>query len=135
MEVTTFDHPDVPATTDLSQLVKAGPFVFLSGQIGIGPDGRIVGPTAEDQISQAFANVEALLQRVGASLSNVVKITSYLTDERDKPVLQRIRRELFTKPFPASTLLIVKGLASADYLYEVDVVAVVGGDREAEHLA
>ena len=127
MEVRAIEHPEVPATTDLSQLVKAGEFLFLSGQIGIGSDGRIVSASAEEQITQAFANVDKLLGGAGASLRNVVKMTSYLTTDKHKPALQRIRREFFSPPYPASTLLIVKQLASPDYLYEVDVVAVVNG--------
>jgi 2-iminobutanoate/2-iminopropanoate deaminase len=131
VEATAFGHPKVPATTDLSQLVRAGPFLFLSGQIGVGSDGRLVGPAAGEQINQAFMNVGRLLQMVGASLKNVVKLTSYLTNADDKIALQRIRREFFTPPFPASTLLIVKQLASPDYLYEVDVVAVVDAELKA----
>lgn len=124
MEGRSFDHPEVPATADLSQIVQAGPLLFLSGQIGVGPDGRVVGPSPERQIRRAFTNVRLLLEGIGGSLEHVVKITSYLTTGEHKPTLAMARREFFAPPYPASTLLIVKGLASPDYLYEVDVVAV-----------
>jgi 2-iminobutanoate/2-iminopropanoate deaminase len=132
VQLTALGHPEVPATTDLSQLVKAGPFVFLSGQIGIGPDGRLVSSLVEEQISQAFRNVDKLLASVGSSLASVIRITSYLTNESHMPALQRIRREFFSPPFPASTLLIVQQLASRQYLYEVDVIAVGDGASRVE---
>ena len=126
MEVTPIHHLDVPATTDLSQGIRAGPFIFLSGQIGVGRDGRIASEDAEQQMIQAFANVKTLLEAAGSSLADVVKITSYLTSEEHVPKLRAVRRRFFSSPFPASTLLVVRSLASPDYLYEVDIVAVSG---------
>jgi 2-iminobutanoate/2-iminopropanoate deaminase len=105
-------------------MVGVGGLLFLSGQIGIGPHGRVVSDDPEDQIAQAYVNVKTLLSSAGATMRDVVRITSYLTDAAHKPALQRIRRTMFSPPYPASTLLIVKALASPDYLYEVDVVAV-----------
>ncbi len=120
------DPPGVPTTTDLSQAVRVGELVFCSGQIGIGPDGRIVDPDdTRAQIVQAFKNLITVLEGAGARLDQVVKLTSYLLNETDRDALVEVRREFFAPPFPASTLVVVKGLARPEYRYEVDAIAVV----------
>jgi enamine deaminase RidA (YjgF/YER057c/UK114 family) len=103
-----------------------GNLVFCSGQIGVGPDGKIVDPrSTRAQIEQAFKNLRTVLEGVGASLEHVVKITSYLVNEADRDVLVELRRQLFKPPYPASTLVVVKSLAQPEYRYEIEAIAVV----------
>ncbi len=120
------DPIEVPRTAELSQAVRVGNLIFCSGQIGIGPDGKIVDPRdTRAQIVQAFKNLETVLEGAGGSLDQVVKITSYLLDDVDRDALVDVRRRFFKPPYPASTLVIVKGLARPDYRYEIDAIAVV----------
>lgn len=97
--------------------------LVLSGQVGIRPDGTPVAAPAE-QIGQALANLGALLAAHGMGVGNIVKMTVFLTD----PALLgewRRRREAFLQGHaPASTLLIVAGLASPDFKVEVEAEAV-----------
>jgi 2-iminobutanoate/2-iminopropanoate deaminase len=119
-------HPLVPPTADLTQLVRTGDLLFLSGQIGTGPDGTVVSADPGEQMRRAFENVRTLLGAAGAGLDDVVKLTSYLVDPADRPVLRTVKQEFFGEPFPASTLVVVRQLASTAYLYEVDVIARLG---------
>jgi enamine deaminase RidA (YjgF/YER057c/UK114 family) len=97
----------------------------LSGQIGIHPDGRLAEGLAA-QLDTALANVDAALAAAGMTRGNLMKITVYLTQNTPEAVTTyRARRDAWvgdTTP-PASTLLIVAGLASPALLVEVDAVA------------
>jgi 2-iminobutanoate/2-iminopropanoate deaminase len=64
-----------------SQAIKAGDFVFVSGQLALRPDhAEIVGETIQEQTEQVFANLRAILEAAGSSLERLVKTTVYLTD-------------------------------------------------------
>lgn len=120
------DPIEVPRTAELSQAVRVGNLIFCSGQIGIGPDGKIVDPRdTRAQIVQAFKNLKTVLEGAGGSLDQVVKITSYLLDDVDRDALVDVRRRFFKPPYPASTLVVVKGLARPEYRYEIEAIAVV----------
>lgn len=106
--------------------MRVGNLIFCSGQIGIGPDGKIVDPRdTRAQIVQAFKNLKTVLEGAGGSLDQVVKITSYLLDDVNRDALVNARRRFFKPPYPASTLVVVKGLARPDYRYAIDAIAVV----------
>ena len=64
----------------LSPAVASGEFVFTSGQLGFGPDGRIVEGGIAAQTAQAIANIAALLAAEGLSLADIVKTTVWITD-------------------------------------------------------
>lgn len=120
------DPIEVPRTVELSQAVRVGNLIFCSGQIGIGPDGKIVDPRdTRAQIVRAFKNLKTVLDGAGESLDQVVKITSYLLDDVNRDALVNARRRFFKPPYPASTLVVVKGLARPDYRYAIDAIAVV----------
>lgn len=120
------DPIEVPRTAELSQAVRVGNLIFCSGQIGIGPDGKIVDPRdTRAQIVRAFKNLKTVHEGAGESLDQVVKITSYLLDDVNRDALVNARRRFFKPPYPASTLVVVKGLARPDYRYAIDAIAVV----------
>jgi len=111
-----------------------GNVVCLSGQLAVGPDGMLVGEG--DLIAQArqcLDNVRSILQRVGASMTDVVKITTYFACDLDESVAQRywsVRSEYFGTHRPASTGVQVKALYTSQCLIELDIIAVVQqGDK------
>ncbi|SRR5579875_3044513 len=109
----------------LSQGVRHGQMIFVSGQVALGPDGQLVGPgDIKAQTHQAFRNVAAVLEKAGASLKDVVKITSFLTDESTFGQMMEARREVFGEELPASTAVVVKQLAQPDWLIEIEAVAI-----------
>jgi 2-iminobutanoate/2-iminopropanoate deaminase len=87
----------VPRLGPYSQAVRTGNLVFTAGQPGIDPQtGRVAGDSFEEQARQALANLEAVLQDAGSSLARVIKVTCFVTDQSDYPVLNA----LFTEFFP-----------------------------------
>ena len=107
-------------------LVKPGYLLFIAGQTAIGQDGAIVGigdPYA--QAKQVFKNMAAVLSEAGGDFTDVVKITTYITDISYRVKVNEARKEYFHKDFPASTLVVVKGLADADFLVEVEAIACI----------
>ncbi len=110
-----------------SQVVRAGNTVYLAGQTSLDAEGRLVGKDdIEAQAVQVFENLRIALASVGASFEDVVQTRTYITDLSYREAMGRVRQRYFQGPPPASTLLVVKGLASPDYLIEVDAVVVLG---------
>jgi len=79
--VRTEDAPAPFQGAPYSQAIKAGDFVFVSGQLALRPDhAEIVGETIQEQTEQVFANLRAILEAAGSNLERLVKTTVYLTD-------------------------------------------------------
>ena len=75
---------EAPSSPLFSQAVKAGPFVFVSGTVGIDPStGSLVGATIQEQTRQALTNCQAILHAAGASLDDVVEVGILLTNPAD----------------------------------------------------
>jgi len=123
-------EPHNPKTTAApfsrySHGVEAAPgmrWLHVSGQAGVKPDGTPV-QGAEGQIEQALSNVLAVLAAAGMGARDLVKVTVFLTRPRDTPRYRQVRDRMLEGAQPASTLLIVKGLASPDWLVEIEAVA------------
>ena len=110
----------------MCQAVRAGNTIYVRGQVGTDFEGKLVGlgdPRA--QTEQAMKNVKQLLEEAGSDLSHIVKTTTYITDPRFRePVYKEVGKWL-KGVFPISTGLVVAGLAQAEWLMEIDVIAVV----------
>ena len=103
---------------------KVGDLIFLSGQAAISPKGEIVDKGDFDaQLAQTFANIETVLAAGGSDLSKVAKVTIYLTDMSNFPMVVEARRKYFTAPYPADTIVEVSSLALPDLMIEIDVIA------------
>jgi enamine deaminase RidA (YjgF/YER057c/UK114 family) len=107
--------------------MTAGLPVFVSGQIALDRDGRLVGPgDVAAQARQVFDNLTAALAAVGAGFGQVVKLTFYLTDAGQLPAVREVRdRYVDPRRPPASTAVEVRRLAREDLLIEVEAVAVI----------
>jgi len=111
-----------------SHVAKAGDTVFIAGQIALDPNGNLVGKgDIEAQTHQVYANLQAILEELGGSLDDIVKLTTYLTDRGHLDAFRRVRNRFFTDAFPPNTLLFVSGLAHPDYLVEIEAVAYLPG--------
>ena len=111
-----------------SHVAKAGDTVFIAGQIALDPNGSLVGKgDIEAQTHQVYANLQAILEELGGSLDDIVKLTTYLTDRSHLDAFRRVRNRFFTDAFPPNTLLFVSGLAHPDYLVEIEAVAYLPG--------
>jgi reactive intermediate/imine deaminase len=107
--------------------VTAGRPVYIAGQIALDPMGTLVGPgDIGAQTRQVFDNLQAALQAVGAGFEQVVKLTYYLVDATQLPVVREVRGQyLNPQQPPASTAVEVRRLARDDLLIEVEAVAVL----------
>lgn len=104
----------------------AGPRrLLVSGQVGIAPDGRVV-PAGRDQIAQALANLGVVLAAHGMGPANIAKMGVFLIDRALIPTWREERERFLGTLAPASTLLIVAGLADPRFVFEVEVEAVAG---------
>lgn len=96
---------------------------YVSGQVGVDSKGKLQAGI-EKQVEQVWKNIREVLKSAGMGLGDVVKVTVFLTDSRFIGPYREVRDRFFPKaPFPASTLLIVAGLADPGMLVEVEVVA------------
>jgi 2-iminobutanoate/2-iminopropanoate deaminase len=106
--------------------VRAGDLLFLSGVVPVDANRELVG--GEDVVAQArqvFANMGDVLAAAGCSFADVVKVTIFLTDVDDRPLVNPVRQEVFGETRPASTLVEVAALVIPGAKIEVEAVALV----------
>jgi enamine deaminase RidA (YjgF/YER057c/UK114 family) len=110
-----------------TQVVKAGNTVYIAGQVAQDENGQLVGPgDFVAQATQVFENLKTALAAAGAGFGNLVKTTVFVTDPRYREALRDVRSTyLADSPLPASTLVVVAGLAQPEYLLEIEAVAVI----------
>lgn len=108
----------------LSKAVRAGDFVFLSGQLGLDENGKLAAGI-EAQTEHCLRAIRLLLGEAGLDLGHVCKATVWLTDVANFPVFNRIYGTAFgTAPPVRST--VVSGLVLPGALVEIEVVAYAG---------
>jgi enamine deaminase RidA (YjgF/YER057c/UK114 family) len=111
-----------------SRAVKVGRHVFVSGTVAWGDDGKVVGEgDMYAQAKQAIRNIERALREAGASLADVVRTRSFITDVSRFDEVARAHGEAFGEVRPAATLVEVKALVEPVMLVEIEVDAIVGG--------
>lgn len=99
-----------------------GDLIFVSGQVSLDTDGELVGEgDIEAQVRQCLVNIQSILDAEGAGLDDIVKLGVFLTDRAHYP--SQVRKEFFNH-MPAATAVIVAGLASPEWLVEIEAVAV-----------
>ncbi|TPW30276.1 RidA family protein [Pararhizobium mangrovi] len=109
------------APVPLSPAVRAGDFVYISGQTPAGPDGTIVVGGITEQTTQVMANVEAALKLAGCTLADIVKTTVWLEDARDFAAFNKVYGSCFPSDPPARTT--VESRLMVDIKIEVEAVA------------
>jgi enamine deaminase RidA (YjgF/YER057c/UK114 family) len=107
--------------------VKIGNVVYISGIASSDTDGRPVGVgDLAAQVARCFERLTDVLGRAGGSLSDVVKLTTYLTPQVDADGVRLyfdLRKQFFGAACPASTGVTVHSLAKKEYLIEIDAIA------------
>lgn len=107
--------------------VKVGNTIYVSGQGAINAKGEMVGKNdMKAQTRQTFENIEAILAEGGASMSDVVKITVFLTDLSRYAEFSAVRAEVFPDKVPASTAVATPALVLPEMLVEIEAVAEIG---------
>jgi 2-iminobutanoate/2-iminopropanoate deaminase len=115
-----------PALGPYSQAIRAGQFLFVSGQVPIDPStNELVGGGIAEQTRRAFQNVGEILKAGGASFQQVVRSTVYLADLNDFAAMNEVYATFFTPPQPARSTIQAARLPR-DARIEVDVIAFLG---------
>jgi enamine deaminase RidA (YjgF/YER057c/UK114 family) len=110
-----------------SQVARVGNTLYISGQLGVDSGGQLVGMgDARAQARQAWHNLVAILAHYGATTRHLVKTNTYITHPAYRALVGEARDELFASPpYPPSTLVVVTSLAEAQFLVEIEAVAVL----------
>ena len=105
-----------------SSAIRAGDFIFVSGTVGrVDAQGNPL-EGIEAQTSQCLENIKSALQTAGASLSDVVKATVFLTNVANYAKMNEVYRSYFVKDLPTRSTIIA-GLAMPDMLLEIECIA------------
>ena len=117
------------APYSLAVRAKCDELAFLAGQVAVDTDGNLVGEgDVAAQTRQVFSNMEAVLKGLGADFGNVLEFTVYLVGRESVQPYIDARSPIFSEiypngGFPASTLLVISGLAREEFLVEIKAVA------------
>jgi reactive intermediate/imine deaminase len=103
-----------------------GKLVFISGMTARRPDGSIAGiGDISAQTRQVCENIKAAVEAAGGTLDDVCRVDVYVRNMEHFDAIHKVRREYFKPPLPASTMVEVTKMVSADYLIEINAIAVV----------
>lgn len=117
--------PTRPVLSHAADAVRAGGLLFVAGILPVDEDGALVG--AHEVVAQAehvFGELGTILAAGGCDFADVVKVSVFLTDVDERPLVNPVRQRLFGPARPASTLVEVPALAVPGARIEVDAVAV-----------
>ena len=108
-----------------SQGVEVAPgkrWLHISGQVGVTPEGTLL-PSVEGQHEQCWMNLRAILAAAGMAPRDLVKITIFVTTPDQVALSRQVRDRMLEGAQPASTLLVVAGLANPDLKVEIEAIA------------
>jgi len=121
--VTTDSAPAAIGT--YSQAIALDGLVFVSGQIPLDPATMEIAEGSEAQVRRVFENLAGVCGAAGATLDDIVRLTVYLTDLGDFPVVNQVMGEMFSEPYPARAAVQVAALPKGARV-EVDAIAKPG---------
>ena len=103
-----------------------GRVLQISGHVAQDPDGNTVGiGDIQAQTRQVLENIRRVLVSVGGNMSDIAKVTVFVTDMSTLPEIHKVRSEFFDPPYPASSLVEVSGLVKPEYMIEIEAIAVI----------
>jgi enamine deaminase RidA (YjgF/YER057c/UK114 family) len=126
MSVERLNAPELFGTDNYSHAVRVGNLLFLSGASAREPDGSVHSPgDPAEQARYCFEKLKRVLEVAGCTFADVVKVTTYVTHAEHRPAITEVRRQYLTRPFPASTGVVVSALSDPALLFEIDAIAVI----------
>ncbi|MCI0613361.1 RidA family protein [bacterium] len=107
-----------------SQVIKAGGFLFLAGQISLTSENVMNEGDIVAQAHQVMKNLQAVLEKAGATLDHVVKTTIFLADLNDFEAVNQVYAQYFQEPYPARSTIQAARLPKGARL-EIDAIAIL----------
>lgn len=127
MKRTAYQPPDVfvPAGKSYSHgiIVEARKMLYVAGQTSRDTHGNIVckGDVA-GQTRQTLDNMKKVIEGAGGRMEDIAKTTVFITDIKNREIVNRVRQEFFKGDPPANTLLVISGLADPAFLVEIEAI-------------
>lgn len=107
-----------------------GRLVFISGMTARRADGSVAGiGDVRVQTRQVCENLKSAVEAAGGSLDDICRVDVYVRNMEDFAAIHEVRREYFSEPPPASTMVEVSKMVSHDYLIEISAIAVISDSR------
>jgi enamine deaminase RidA (YjgF/YER057c/UK114 family) len=109
-----------------SRAVKVGNTIEVSGTVASGEDGKVIGENDPYlQTKFIYQKIDAVLQRAGSGLKDVVRVRMFVTDISKWEEYARAHSEFFMDIKPCNSMLEVSGLIEPDYLVEIEATAII----------
>jgi enamine deaminase RidA (YjgF/YER057c/UK114 family) len=120
--------PGLTPNPAFSPAVQVGELLFISGQVAQDNDGKTMGVgDCEAQTRHIMSGIRTIAETAGATIPDVVKITTFLTDIANYQAFSKVRWETFPSSPPASSTVIVAGLVRPEFLVEAEAVVHIPG--------
>lgn len=121
--ITMINTNNAPAAIGpYSQALTNGSLIFTSGQLPLAPGSKTIPDDIKAQATASLANVKAILEEAGSSLSKVLKTTVFLTDMKNFAAVNEVYSTFFSQPYPARSCFAVKELPLGAKV-EIEVIA------------
>ena len=107
---------------------RIGNMLFIAGQVALDEELRLIGPgDAEEQARQVWRNIQAVCEKAGGTVTDVVRVSTYLADAADVEAVHTARREFFPDgDYPVATVVQVAKLGLPGLLLETEAIAMIG---------
>ena len=129
MSYTTISTPEAKpvANYKMGTRMEGGRLLYIAGQVARDTEGNVLAPgDIRTQAREVFQNLRRVLQAAGGDLTDLLKITTYITRSGDVPAVGEVRQQFMSGELPASTLIVVSRLAQPELLIEVEGMAAIG---------
>ncbi len=124
MDIIRRDYPDMPQPAGaFHHSVRFGNMLFIAGSTARGTAAETGDVAAQTEV--ILQKFQTILEANGGSISNIVKVTSFVTDLREAPASGEVRRKYFAGAFPASTQVQIAALGTPDIKIEIEAIAVL----------
>jgi 2-iminobutanoate/2-iminopropanoate deaminase len=124
----TSAHLPTPPPQTWSTAIRVGDILYVSGTTARDGD-TVQGQSEYEQAKVVFTRIRHAIEAAGGTMNDVAKMTIFVTNIKNNTEVWRARREFFTDPFPASSLVEVRALAKPEILVEIEVVAHIGSSK------
>ena len=116
----------VKSSSPLSQAIKVGESIYISGQLGKNPETGKMGSSIEEQTHNALINLKYITEEAGSDLDHVVKTTIFLVNLDDAPIVNKVYEKFFTNVKPTRSCIEISRLGGGGgALVEIEAIAVL----------